>query len=142
MSYNITLFSGKNFALCATNKKYSNSCVVRKLNSERNKKPYPPSPSSQMVGPLVVKGLTWKNMTEQKLSKLGFPERGKYWTFKLAYRRGHWTWRLWLNHWKNICFYSFTLYLWLPFFLHWPLKFEFSHQIFGVLTKFESWVTG
>ena len=35
---------------------------------------------------------------------------------KLAYRRRHWTWRLWLNHWKNICFYSFTLYLWLPIF--------------------------
>ena len=26
--------------------KYSNSCVVRKKNSERNKKPYPPPPSS------------------------------------------------------------------------------------------------
>ena len=24
--------------------KYSNSCVVRKKNSERNKKPYPPPP--------------------------------------------------------------------------------------------------
>ena len=32
----------KNFALCATNiYKYSNSCVVRKQNSVRNKKPYP-----------------------------------------------------------------------------------------------------
>jgi hypothetical protein len=52
---------------------------------------------------------------------------------KLAYRRGHWTWRLWLNHWKNICFYSFTLYLSLPFyFLLWPLKFELGHQIFVV----------
>ena len=29
----------KNFALCATKKIYSNSCVVRKKNSERNKKP-------------------------------------------------------------------------------------------------------
>jgi hypothetical protein len=37
------LNSGKNFALCATKKKkYSNSRVVRKKNSERNKKPYPP----------------------------------------------------------------------------------------------------
>jgi hypothetical protein len=62
---------------------------------------------------LMVKNLTWRNMTQQKISKLGLPERGKYWTFiiKMAYRRGHWTW---LNHWKNICFYSFTLYLSLP----------------------------
>ena len=29
----------KIFALCPTKKKYSNSCVVRKKNSERNKKP-------------------------------------------------------------------------------------------------------
>ena len=30
----------KKFALCATKKKkYSNSCIVRKKNSERNKKP-------------------------------------------------------------------------------------------------------
>jgi hypothetical protein len=29
----------KNFAPCATKNKYSNSCVVRKKNSERNKKP-------------------------------------------------------------------------------------------------------
>jgi hypothetical protein len=31
----------------------------------------------------VVKGLTWRNMTQQKISKLGFPERGKYWTFNI-----------------------------------------------------------
>jgi len=37
---------------------------------------------------------------------------------------------LWLNHWKNICFYPFILYLWLPIFSIWPLKFEFGHQIF------------
>ena len=30
---------GKKFRVCATKKKYSNSCVVRKKNSERNKKP-------------------------------------------------------------------------------------------------------
>ena len=36
------LISGKKFALCATKKKYSNSRVVRKKNSERNKIPYPP----------------------------------------------------------------------------------------------------
>ena len=36
------LNSGKNFALCATKKNnYANSRVVRKKNSERNKKPYP-----------------------------------------------------------------------------------------------------
>ena len=33
------LNSGEKIALCATKKKYSNSCVVRKKNSERNKKP-------------------------------------------------------------------------------------------------------
>ena len=34
------LYSGKKFALCATtNNKYTNSCVVRKKISERNKKP-------------------------------------------------------------------------------------------------------
>ena len=33
------LISGKKFTLCATKKKYSNSRVVRKKNSERNKKP-------------------------------------------------------------------------------------------------------
>ena len=35
--------SGKKFrALRDKKNKYSNSCVVRKKNSERNKKPYPP----------------------------------------------------------------------------------------------------
>ena len=34
------LHSGKNI--------YSNSCVVRKKNSERNKKPYPPPPPLQV----------------------------------------------------------------------------------------------
>ena len=33
------LSSGKKIALCATKNKYSNSCVVRKKFSERNKKP-------------------------------------------------------------------------------------------------------
>ena len=37
------LNSGKNFrALLEKKKKNSNSCVVRKKNSERNKKLYPP----------------------------------------------------------------------------------------------------
>ena len=35
-------FGKKIHALCNKNNKYSNSCVVRKKNSERNKKPYPP----------------------------------------------------------------------------------------------------
>ena len=35
------LNSGKKISRCAQQKnKYSNSCVVRKKNSERNKKPY------------------------------------------------------------------------------------------------------
>ena len=34
--------------LCAIKKKYSNSCVVRKHFSERNKKPYPPPPPLQV----------------------------------------------------------------------------------------------
>ena len=39
------LNSGKIFrALHDKNNKYSNSCVVRKKNSERNKKPSPPPP--------------------------------------------------------------------------------------------------
>ena len=39
------LNSGKKFrALCDKTNKCSNSCVVRKKNSERNKKPYPPPP--------------------------------------------------------------------------------------------------
>jgi hypothetical protein len=33
---------------------------------------------SQKHKGIVVKGLTWRNMTQQKISKLGFPERGKY----------------------------------------------------------------
>jgi hypothetical protein len=37
--YNLMLNSGKKFALCATKKIYSNSCVVRKTISERYKKP-------------------------------------------------------------------------------------------------------
>ena len=42
------LNSGKQFrAWCDKKNEYSNSCVVRKKNSERKKKPYPPSlPSS------------------------------------------------------------------------------------------------
>ena len=39
LSYNLMLSSGKKIALCATKNKYSNSCVVRKKFSERNKKP-------------------------------------------------------------------------------------------------------
>ena len=33
---------------------------------------------SQKHKGIVVKGLTWRIMTQQKISKLGFPERGKY----------------------------------------------------------------
>ena len=41
------LNSGEKIALYARQKyKYSNSCVVRKQISERNKKPYPPPPAS------------------------------------------------------------------------------------------------
>ena len=36
------LNSGKKFRVLHDKKKYSNSRVVRKKNSERNKKPYPP----------------------------------------------------------------------------------------------------
>ena len=40
LSYNLMLNSGKKFrALSDKKKKYSNSCVVRKFFSERNKKP-------------------------------------------------------------------------------------------------------
>ena len=40
LSYNLMLNSGKKFrALCDKENKYSNSCVVRKIISERNKKP-------------------------------------------------------------------------------------------------------
>ena len=39
------LYSGKKFrALRYKKYKYSNSCFVRKTNSERNKNPYPPPP--------------------------------------------------------------------------------------------------
>ena len=34
----------KNCAYCDKKNKYSNTRVVRKKNSERNKKPYPPPP--------------------------------------------------------------------------------------------------
>ena len=36
---------------------------------------FPPWNTSQG---LMMKGLTWRNMTQQKISKLGFPEIGKY----------------------------------------------------------------
>ena len=53
------LNSGNNFcALCDKIIKYSNSCVVRKKISERNKKTYPPPP------PLQVK---WSLIEESKL---------------------------------------------------------------------------
>ena len=39
------LNSRKKIGALRNKKKYSNSCDVRKTNSERNKKPYPP-PSS------------------------------------------------------------------------------------------------
>ena len=43
LSYNLMLNSGNQFhALCDKKNKYSNFCVVRKKNSERNRKPYPP----------------------------------------------------------------------------------------------------
>ena len=42
LSYNLMLNSGEKIALYVRQKyKYSNSCVVRKQISERNKKPYP-----------------------------------------------------------------------------------------------------
>ena len=45
LSYNLMLNSGKKIrALRDKKNKYSNSCIVRKKNSERNKKPYPPPP--------------------------------------------------------------------------------------------------
>jgi hypothetical protein len=44
LSYNLMLNSGKNFR--DKKNKYSNSRVVRKKNSERNKKPKPPPPSA------------------------------------------------------------------------------------------------
>ena len=37
--------------------KYSNSCVVRKKNSERNKKPYPPPPPTLQVKWSVPKNI-------------------------------------------------------------------------------------
>ena len=40
------LNSGNFFRALRDKKKYSNSRVVRKQISERNKKPYPPPPSS------------------------------------------------------------------------------------------------
>jgi hypothetical protein len=44
LSYNLMLNSGKKF--CDKKNKYSNSRVVRKKFSERNKKPKPPPPSA------------------------------------------------------------------------------------------------
>jgi hypothetical protein len=38
----LILVEKTNFALCATKKKYSNSCVVRKKDSERKKTPHNP----------------------------------------------------------------------------------------------------
>jgi hypothetical protein len=37
--YNLMLYYGKKFRALRDKKKYSNSRVVRKINSERNKKP-------------------------------------------------------------------------------------------------------
>jgi hypothetical protein len=39
LSYNLMLNSGKKIRALRDKKKNSNSCVVRKKNSERNKKP-------------------------------------------------------------------------------------------------------
>jgi hypothetical protein len=36
----------------------------------------------------------------------------------------------WSNHWKNICFYLFTLYLWLP------ILFYFGHWNLSLATRF------
>jgi hypothetical protein len=45
LSYNLMLNTGKKIRALRDKKiKYSNSCVVRIKNSERNKKPYPPPP--------------------------------------------------------------------------------------------------
>ena len=38
------LISGKKIRASHDKKKYSNSCVVRKKNSERSKNPFPPPP--------------------------------------------------------------------------------------------------
>ena len=46
LSYKLMLNSGNKIRALRDKKKYSNSCVVRKNISERNKKPYPPPPSS------------------------------------------------------------------------------------------------
>jgi hypothetical protein len=47
LSYNLMLTSGKKNCALRDKKKNSNSRVVRKKNSERNKKPYPPCKLNQ-----------------------------------------------------------------------------------------------
>ena len=55
LSYNLMLNSGEKIALYVRQKyKYSNSCVVRKQISERNKKPYPPLLQVKWSVPYVI----------------------------------------------------------------------------------------
>ena len=79
---------------------------------------------------IVVKGLMWR-MIQQNL---GFPERGKYWTFNIKTGLQKRTLNLnWLNHWKNVCFLILLVFNFgYQFLLLWPLKYELGHQIFGV----------
>jgi IS4 transposase len=84
-----------------------------------------------------VKGPMSRNMTQQKISKLGFPERVKYWTFNIKTGLQNRTLNLKTETLiKSLKEYLFLLFylvsLATNFFLLWPLKFEFGHQNFGV----------
>ena len=62
------LNSGKKIALCRTKKKYSNSCVGRKNNSERNKKPYSPPPPPLQVKWSVPNSYSFLNYDLSKVN--------------------------------------------------------------------------
>ena len=62
------LNSGKKICSLPDKKnKYSNSCVVRKKNSERNKKPYQPPP------PFKLNGWSLIRMFLKVLKKIKYP---------------------------------------------------------------------
>jgi hypothetical protein len=71
LSYNLILYSGKRIrALRDKKKKYSNSCVVRKKNSERNKK--------NITSPFKLNGrpLSEINLLQKRQNRI-YKEEGK-----------------------------------------------------------------
>ena len=99
-TYNLMLNSVKKLSRFARQKKNSNSCVVRKTNSARNKKPYPPP--FQVKWPVPYPFSIFKLFNKLQNRKLNIEQQRK--PIKTRSELGK---ELLLHKW-NLAFYSST----------------------------------